>query len=85
MINNVNFLASNVGGIPELIPQEHHAEVLFTPTPVDLYEKIHYRLKNINIKPGLTESQDNIKEAWFAAVERKKTAHSRKSMNLTAR
>ncbi|MCP6617946.1 glycosyl transferase family 1, partial [Klebsiella pneumoniae] len=28
LINNVNFLASNVGGIPELIPQEHHAEVL---------------------------------------------------------
>lgn len=45
LINNVNFLASNVGGIPELIPQEHHAEVLFIPTPVDLYGKIHYRLK----------------------------------------
>ncbi|MDN0149322.1 glycosyltransferase [Klebsiella pneumoniae] len=71
LINNVNFLASNVGGIPELIPQEHHAEVLFIPTPVDLYGKIHYRLKNINIKPGLAESQDNIKEAWFVAVERK--------------
>lgn len=71
MINNVNFLASNVGGIPELIPQEHHAEVLFTPTPVDLYGKIHYRLKNINIKPGLVESQENIQAAWFAAIERK--------------
>ncbi|MGF7449370.1 glycosyltransferase, partial [Klebsiella michiganensis] len=71
LVNNVNFLASNVGGIPELIPQEHHAEVLFTPTPVDLYGKIHYRLKNINIKPGLVESQENIQAAWFAAIERK--------------
>jgi hypothetical protein len=45
---------------------------LFTPTPVDLYGKIHYRLKNINIKPGLVESQENIQAAWFAAIERKR-------------
>jgi hypothetical protein len=85
LINNVNFLASNVGGIPELIPQEHHAEVLFTPTPVDLYGKIHYRLKNINIKPGLVESQENIKEAGLPQLNEKTTAYSRKSMKLTAR
>lgn len=78
LVNNVNFLASNVGGIPELIPQEHHAEVLFTPTPVDLYGKIHYRLKNINIKPGLVESQENIQQRGLPLLSEKITASSRK-------
>ncbi|EPJ5820610.1 glycosyltransferase [Pluralibacter gergoviae] len=69
LINDVNFLASNIGGIPELISQEYHKETLFSPSPVDLYGKICLRLKNPDIKPGLIESQESICTKWIKAIE----------------
>lgn len=69
LINDVNFIASSIGGIPELIPQEKHVDTLFFPNPVELHGKIHSRLTNLNCKPGLVLGQEEIILAWKNAVE----------------
>lgn len=69
LINNINFIATNIGGIPELIPKEHHVDILFSPNPVDLHGKIHQRLNNIDCKPGLVSGQDPIAFAWMRSVK----------------
>ncbi|WP_267369158.1 MULTISPECIES: glycosyltransferase [unclassified Pantoea] len=68
LINNVNFLASSVGGIPELIPRENHTEILFQPNPVDLYGKIHSRLKKINCETHLIADPKDIENSWLQCL-----------------
>ena len=69
LINNINFISTNIGGIPELIPKEQHIDILFSPNPVDLHGKIHQRLNNLNCKPGLVSDQNPIAFAWTKSVE----------------
>ena len=42
----IPIIASNVGGIPELIPKRHHADILFGPTPEDLAKRIREILES---------------------------------------
>lgn len=69
LINNINFISSNVGGIPELISKEFHSEILFTPNPIDLYNKIHKRIKNFNCTPGLIQKQEEIISSWLEVID----------------
>ena len=69
LINKINFISTNIGGIPELIPEEKHDEILFSPTAADLCAKIHHRLNNFNCKPGLIHGQDRIASSWVNSVE----------------
>ena len=69
LINNINFISTSIGGIPELIPKEHHVNILFTPNPVDLHGKIHQRLNNLDSKPGLVSGQDSITFEWIKTVK----------------
>nr|WP_313619505.1 glycosyltransferase [Pantoea septica] len=68
LINNVNFLASSVGGIPELIPKKNHTETLFQPNPVDLYGKIHSRLKKLKCDTHLIADPKDIEKSWVQVV-----------------
>jgi len=68
LINNVNFLASSVGGIPELIPRKNHTETLFQPNPVDLYGKIHSRLKKLKCDTHLIADPKDIEKSWVQVV-----------------
>lgn len=78
LINKVNFIASDIGGIPELIPQDKHNDILFSPTPISLYKKIHARLKNLNIEAVLVSSQEDITEAWINSVNQESTTKFKK-------
>ncbi|CCG86688.1 glycosyltransferase [Erwinia piriflorinigrans] len=69
LINKVNFISSNVGGIPELIPAEFHDEILFSPTPNDLYGQIKSRIKKFKCAPGLVSSQGKIVNSWINVIE----------------
>ncbi|SEQ10515.1 Glycosyltransferase, GT2 family [Rosenbergiella nectarea] len=73
LINDIDFISSNVGGIPELIPKETHVDILFSPNPVELHGKIHSRLNNLSCKPGLISEQDTITASWKNSVEAKST------------
>ncbi|WP_241610526.1 glycosyltransferase [Rosenbergiella epipactidis] len=73
LVNDINFISSNIGGIPELIPQEKHVDILFTPNPVDLHGKIHSRLNNPNCNPGLVSEQEEIITLWKNTVESQST------------
>lgn len=68
LINNVNFLASSVGGIPELIPRKNHTETLFQSNPVDLYGKIHSRLKKLKCDTQLIADPKDIEKSWVQVV-----------------
>lgn len=78
LINNINFISTNIGGIPELIPKEKHVDILFSPNPVDLHGKIHHRLNNINCRPGLVSDQEPIASSWVKSVEARPTSVFRK-------
>ncbi|MBJ3817110.1 glycosyltransferase [Shimwellia pseudoproteus] len=67
LISNVNFIASNVGGIAELIPEYAHDNILFELNPARLSDKIKLRLDNIDCKPGLIYSQCYINGLWLDA------------------
>lgn len=69
LINNVNFLSSNVGGIPELIPNDSRHEILFEPKPADLCDKIRIRLDKLDCQPGLAKLDEEIEAAWLTAVD----------------
>lgn len=69
LINDINFISSNIGGIPELISKEKHIDILFSPNPVDLHGKIHHRLNALNCKPGLISGQDPIISSWVKSIE----------------
>ncbi|WP_448309922.1 glycosyltransferase [Pantoea sp. PGP6] len=82
LINNINFISANIGGIPELIPKEKHIDILFTPNPVDLHGKIHHRLNNINCRPGLVSGQDPIITSWVNSVEAHPTYNFKKFKDI---
>jgi glycosyltransferase involved in cell wall biosynthesis len=69
LIGGVNFIASSVGGIKELIPEENHPDIIFNPTPGELYLKIASRLDNLSIASQLSESVEEIKEKWVAKLK----------------
>lgn len=64
LIGGVNFIASSVGGIKELIPEENHSDIIFNPTPSSLYQKIIFRLLNLTIKSNLVQDVEEIKTSW---------------------
>lgn len=64
LIANVNFIASNVGGIGELIPETAHVKTLFDLTPISLSNKITLRLKDVDCHPGLIHDQAFINKHW---------------------
>jgi glycosyltransferase involved in cell wall biosynthesis len=66
LVGGVNFIASSIGGIPELIPQENHSEILFEPNPIDLYSKIIYRLAKLKVATRLVSTALEIEEKWIA-------------------
>ncbi|MGV0084266.1 glycosyltransferase [Rahnella aceris] len=66
LIGGVNFIASSVGGIPELIPVEQHNEILFNPNPVDLHAKISFRLVNLKVPTKLVSEDHEIYQKWVA-------------------
>lgn len=82
LINNINFISSNVGGIPELIPKEKHVDILFSPNPVDLHGKIHLRLNNFNCYPGLVSDQQLISSSWMKSVETRPTKFFKKTDDI---
>nr|WP_312158412.1 glycosyltransferase [Pantoea piersonii] len=70
LINDVNFLASSVGGIPELIPRKNHNEILFQPNPVDLYGKIHSRLKKFRCDTHLIVDPRETEINWIQLINK---------------
>lgn len=65
----IPFLASDVGGISELIADEHHAEVLFVPQPAPLASAILRKVKEgaIPVRPAYDE--DLVTADWMSALE----------------
>ncbi|EPX2175882.1 TPA: glycosyltransferase [Serratia marcescens] len=68
LIGGVNFIASSVGGIKELIPVENHPEIIFEPTPSSLYQRITLRLDNLHVKSQLVKNVDEIKTSWIETL-----------------
>ncbi|MBH1928463.1 glycosyltransferase [Serratia rubidaea] len=64
LIGGVNFIASSVGGIKELIPAEQHSKIIFEPTPSSLYQKITFRLDNLQVKTQLVQDVEAIEATW---------------------
>ncbi|MFD3238355.1 glycosyltransferase [Rahnella perminowiae] len=66
LIGGVNFIASSIGGIPELIPEVNHNEILFDPNPIDLYSKISHRLVNLQVSTHLVAESHQIEKQWIS-------------------
>ncbi|NIA11342.1 MAG: glycosyltransferase [Nitrospiraceae bacterium] len=60
----VPFIATNVGGIPELIKEEFRDSVLFDPVPSALSEKIAGSLGKKPILPKPAKTPDQTKNEW---------------------
>lgn len=65
LIGGVNFIASSIGGIPELIPAKHHNEILFAPNPTDLHSKIAQRLVKLQVPAQLVAEDHEIEKQWI--------------------
>lgn len=64
LIGGVNFIASAIGGIPELIPEKDHDQILFNPNPIDLHAKISNRLAKLKVSTQLIAEPHEIKDQW---------------------
>ncbi|MDR7926176.1 glycosyltransferase [Acidithiobacillus thiooxidans] len=60
----INFCASNVGGIPELIHEEDHAHTLFAPTPASLAHIIENKLQETFSPAKVAQTQVCIAQKW---------------------
>lgn len=66
IVHGIPFIASNGGGIPELLADSDRERVLFAPTPVALAAKIRTAL-DVGIAPARPTIQvDAIRERWLA-------------------
>lgn len=83
--NQVRFIASNVGGIPELVAETDHKDTLFTPTPGNLAETLQRHLQqNIGpARPSFTESFARQQWRDFFSSANLKSSSTTPKTNLT--
>ena len=60
----IRFLASRVGGIPELIVKEDLADCLFSPAPGELAKMIENTLENGIAPARAAQSQEQVAQKW---------------------
>lgn len=70
LMNNINFIASDIGGIPELIKEEQRKHILFKLTPVELYKSLSYRMNNLQVKAELSHSLKEIHQQWLTELNK---------------
>ncbi|WP_170314038.1 glycosyltransferase [Commensalibacter intestini] len=70
LLNNINFIASDIGGIPELIKVEQRKHILFKLTPVELYKSFSYRINNLQIKAELSHNLKDIHQQWLVEINK---------------
>ncbi|CAI3944519.1 Glycosyltransferase involved in cell wall bisynthesis (RfaB) (PDB:2IV7) [Commensalibacter communis] len=74
LLHKINFIAADVGGIPELIKQDQRENVLFKTTPVELYKKLSYRLISLRVKSELVQDLNAIHQTWLKELSKPVTA-----------
>lgn len=76
----VPFLASAVGGIPELVAEECHHDVLFTPTVAELVTRLREALAD-GVRPAQPAMEssacDSIWDQWHRSSKNARTGDSR--------
>ncbi len=65
----IPFLASNVGGIPELISSDVKERVLFEPTPIALAKAIKRVIEERAVRVRSPFTEESVDKAWHETVE----------------
>ncbi len=80
--HRVCFLATTVGGIPELVHPDDRDRSLFDPTPTSLAQKLADALQEGTAPARMAQSQEQTRALWSAWLER--IAQARRAEGLTA-
>lgn len=65
---DIPFIASNVGGIPELIAEDGREAVLFEPTPSDVAAAIERRVRCGAVRVRSAVAEEAVAARWHAAI-----------------
>ncbi|MDI2111968.1 glycosyltransferase [Commensalibacter nepenthis] len=70
LLNKINFIAADVGGIPELIKPNQRENILFKTTPVELYKKLSYRINSLRVNAELIQDLNTIHQNWLKELDK---------------
>ncbi len=82
--NKLAFIATSVGGTPELIDEAYHDQVLVEPTSSSIADRLEHILKNGQVIPGASFSNAENLETWFGFHAYIATSISEKGREQTA-